>query len=246
MQFDWVTFAFQLVNVLILAAILKYFLFKPVAAIIARRRAEQEEALAGAQAARAEAEQARKEALAAAQVNDAARHDLLAKARTEAEAGRLALLEAARGEAARIIADARTQAAEAGLAAEAASLDRARDLAEAIAERALAGLPVPPDALGYARRLAATLTIMTQTQRSAFLSGGGLKLIAPQALNAEMLAQVEALLAPLGANGFEIEINPDLILGLELQSQSGVLHNSLAHDLTRISEALAHGDGSGA
>jgi F0F1-type ATP synthase membrane subunit b/b' len=39
-SFDWATFAFQLVNVLILLAILRRFLFKPIAGIIAERQAE--------------------------------------------------------------------------------------------------------------------------------------------------------------------------------------------------------------
>lgn len=37
-----------------------------------------------------------------------------------------------------------------------------------------------------------------------------------------------------------VETDPALIAGLELRSANGVLHNSLAHDIGRIAEALTH------
>ena len=73
MGFDLTTFALQLVNVLVLLAILKHFLFRPVVEIIARRQAETEAALKGAESARAAAEAATEAAQAEAEATRAAR-----------------------------------------------------------------------------------------------------------------------------------------------------------------------------
>jgi F-type H+-transporting ATPase subunit b len=55
-EFDWVTFALEIVNFLILLWILKRFLYQPVLQTIARRKAGIEKTLADAQSRHAEAE----------------------------------------------------------------------------------------------------------------------------------------------------------------------------------------------
>ena len=55
MTFDWVTLGLQLANVLILLAILRHYLFRPVAGMIAARQAAVQAALAQAEAAKTEA-----------------------------------------------------------------------------------------------------------------------------------------------------------------------------------------------
>ena len=95
MTFDWVTFGFQLVNVLVLLAILRHFLFRPVAGVIARRQAETDATLKAAADARAGAEAATARAKAEAEATAAARHEVLVKAQAEAEAQRAAILQKA-------------------------------------------------------------------------------------------------------------------------------------------------------
>ena len=56
MQLDWTTFALEIVNFLVLAWILQRFLYRPVAAVIARRSTEIANRLNEAQTARAEAQ----------------------------------------------------------------------------------------------------------------------------------------------------------------------------------------------
>lgn len=56
MELDWATFAIEIVNFLILIWILQRFLYKPVLAAIARRRAAIEKTLADAQARQADAQ----------------------------------------------------------------------------------------------------------------------------------------------------------------------------------------------
>lgn len=232
MSFDWVTFGFQLVNVLVLLAILQHFLFRPVAEIIAKRQAETQEALHRAEAAEQDAGAAERAAEEARHQTEAARHDVLTAAQDEAEAQRKAILDAARAEAASLVqkATAQAQATVTGAAAE--TLTRARDLAEVIARRALSA---QPDGAGYATRLAQALAALPDDQRAAILSGANLRFAAPAPLSA---ADQAAALAALGLENIGFEQDQSLIAGLELRSDTGLVHNSLAHDLDRIARAL--------
>ena len=242
MSFDWATFGFQIANVLLLLAILHHFLFKPIAAIVARRQAETAQALEAAQAARAASEKAAAAAQAQADQTAAARHDLLAALQAESETHTRALLDDARREAAKIMTEAKATAAQTIEQAEAQTWARARDLAEAMTRRALTDLPQPPTASGYGERLAQALTAMPEQSRRELLAGGQLRLLAAQPLEPAEVDSLRALLAPLGVVDWRAETDPDLIAGLELRSGSGVLRNSLAHDLQTLADAMKHGD----
>lgn len=235
MSFDWPTLALQLINALILLAILRHFLFRPVAAIIAARKAEAEAALdqahAATEAAKAAEARARDEATATA----AARHEALAKAREEAEASRAAMIAQARDEAAALVAKGEAERQAQAGTAEAAALARARDLATEIAARALAAQP--RDLKGYAARLGSALGALSAEERTALLSGGDLQLIAARDLTAAELKAAQAALAPFDVAP-EVQTDPALIAGLELRSASGRLRNSLRHDLDQITRAL--------
>ncbi|MCC0062915.1 MAG: ATPase [Defluviimonas sp.] len=235
MTFDWVTFAFQLVNVLVLLAILRHFLFRPVAAVIARRQAETEATLKAATDARAAADAAMARARAESDATQAARHDLLVKAQGEARTETDALLDKARDEAARIVAGGKAQAKRESARAAAETLALARDLAAAVARRALAAQPA--GLAGYAERLAASLWALTPGERAALLQGDGLRIVTPRPLSARDRTAVTRALAPFGVKPAETT-DPALIAGLELRSANGAIRNSLAHDLDRIAEAM--------
>ncbi|EGJ19488.1 H+-transporting two-sector ATPase, B/B' subunit (plasmid) [Cereibacter sphaeroides WS8N] len=232
MTFDWLTFAVQIANVLILLAILRHVLFRPVAAMIAERQRVLTASLGAAEAAEARAHAAEAEAASAADETLRQRAALLEEARQEAETLRRRLLAEARDAAAATARVAEAEAARTVEAAGAETLRRARDLALAIVGRALAAQPVPPDAAGYARRLAEALAHLPPDRRAALASGAGLRLAAPAPL-----AQVPEV---AGLPPLPVETDPALIAGLELRSANGVLHNSLAHDIGRIAEALTH------
>jgi len=236
MSFDWVTFGFQLVNLAVLIALLRQVLFRPVAAMIARRQAETEAALAQAAEARKAAEAAAEAASRESAATVAARHEVLLQAQAEAEAARAALLEQARAEAAQIVTEGSTALAREATAHQAQDLGRARDLAAQIAARLIATQPEGIE--GYARRLAAALSDLPPLERAALLAAPGLQLVAHRALSAAELAAVQALLAPFGIAP-PISTDPALIAGLELRSDTGALHNALAHDLDRICKAMA-------
>lgn len=246
MEFDWVTFGLQAVNVLVLLAILRHFLFRPIVAIIARRQQETVAAIDKAAEAQEAAEAAAEEArLAAAQTHDA-RADALSQAATEGEAQRKALIRSAHEEAAKIVEAARAQALQIKEDAGADTLRRARDLAEAIARRALSELPAPPDTTLFATRLGQALDDMPKTARDGLLGGENLHIVSARDLTAAELEAIKAVLGPLGVNDPGTAVDPDLIAGLDLRSSTGVVRNSLAHSLTQISEALHDDDRPGA
>ena len=235
MQFDWWTFAFQLVNIAVLAWLLARFLFKPVAGIIAERKAETDRVLK-------EAEQAKRDAAAGERDRIAAdRADLLQKAREDADAQRQALLEDAKVEAAAVMQKAREAAAHVSKEEHEKQLQRATDLAIAVAGRLLADLPVDARISGYPERLAEALSKLGQEERAAILSdGGGLHLVAPRALSDEERGKVdEAIGKMVGQDGsLPVEVDETLLAGLELRSRHGVIRNSLGSDLERMAKAL--------
>ena len=241
MTFDWATFLFQLVNLIVLLAILKHFLFRPVAQIIAARKAEISAALAEAEDARSRAEAATEAARAEADRTASARQDVLARAREDAAAERERLLKEARAEAGRLIETARSKAADTLKEAETAALTRACNLAEAIAARALAALPAPPTTAGFTARLAETVAAMSARDRKDLIGAGDLRLVSAHPLTEEEKKDVYARIPELASAGTEIAVDPELIAGLELRSASGTIHNSLAHDLSRIAKAMEDG-----
>lgn len=247
MSFDWTTFAFQIVNVLVLLAILKHFLFRPVAGIIKARQEETDAAIARAEAMQAEAEAAAGQAKAEAEANAATRRDILKKAQDEAATERARLVEEARAEAARLIKAAQAEADELILKSEARTLARARDLAGTIAARVLAAQPYPATPAGYAARLAEAVAALPEDGRASMFGSGPLTLVSAQALSADDLAAVRTALAAvpeLAVTTPEVVVDPALVAGLDLLAPSGVVHNSLRHDLARMAKAL-DGDGPG-
>lgn len=239
MEFDWTTFAFQLVNVLILLAVLWRFLFRPVAGIIEDRQAAIARTLADAEAARARAAEAETEARAEAERTAAARRDLLDRARKDAEAQRSAILDRARDEAATLLSEARKSADAGHDQLRAEMLARARDLALAIAERLMQALPEDRRVAGYAGRLAEALAALPAPERAALFDGGAPSLVAPRPLDDAELAEARGALSQHFAAEPPVEVDPGLIAGLELRGRHGLVENSIRHDLTRIAEALA-------
>jgi len=242
MRFDWLTFGFQVVNFLVLLAILRHFLFRPLVQIIAARQAETLAAMNEAAAVRGRAEEASLAAKAKLDEVETLRRGALETARDEAEAQRKRLLDEARNAAAQIVAEAQAEAAQTAIRAEKDNLDHIRDLAEAIAQKAMSVLPKPPTASGFAETLSRALAELPGDRRQSLLAGGHRQLVAPQALSPTEIESILARLRPMGVEEFGVAVDPSLIAGLELRTDTGVLRNSLAHDLDRISQALGHDD----
>ena len=87
-------------------------------------------------------------------------------------------------------------------------------------------------------RLATALDALSPDERAAILAGSHLRLAAAEPLTVPEAQAVTAALQTLGIAP-DVETDPDLIAGLELRSDTGVVRNSLAHDLDTIAKALA-------
>ena len=242
MQFDWWTLAFQLVNVAVLAWLLGRFLFKPVAQIIAERKAQTARVMEEAENAKRKAEEAEKAAAAERDKVVAERADLLEDARADAETQKKAMLEKAKTEADEIVKRARAQAEQAARDESDRQLKRATDLAVAVAGRLLADMPEDARVTGFPERLAEAISALDAEKRAAILADGGdLRLVAPRELSEDEHRRVETAIGPLVEHDgpLPVEVDEKLIAGLELRSRHGAIRNSLGSDLERVAKALA-------
>jgi F-type H+-transporting ATPase subunit b len=135
MNIDWWTLGLQTINALVLVGLLSYFLFRPVADIIAERQKAANRLIAEAQAAKegAQAERVKADAEAVSLADH--RKDALKAVDAEAEKEKAKLLETARADADKLRADAQTEIAAQRRAEEAAEEDHAGELALDIAAK---------------------------------------------------------------------------------------------------------------
>lgn len=239
---DWSSLALQTVNVLVLLWLLKRFLFRPVADIVAARRQETERVLAEAEAARTAARQSA-EALARRQADGESQAAAMrATAREAAEAERQRLLAEAEAE----IARRRNAAAEALRRARQAQRrmlqDEAQALAGRIAARLLARLPGPAASAAFLAGLDALLDGLPEDQRRALADGAGpLEVVSAAPLDPAAQDRCAALLARhLSRPGPpRFRTDPALLAGLELHAEHAVLRHSWQAELERVAQELA-------
>ncbi len=242
MRLDWQTLALQTINALVLIWLLARFLFKPVAAIIAERKALAARLLDEAEAAKSAAEQSGAEAERRLAEIAAGREAALRAVAKEADKEKAALLAAARVEIDKMRAAADAEIARARKAARRAEAEDARRLALEIARRLFERLPQDARVAGFIEGLAQALMALPAAARADFAENAALR--APRALTP---AEDELLRGALGralgrAPAFRLEIDPALIAGLELETPHAALRNSFAADLAEIAQRLALGD----
>ena len=147
------TLGFQVVNFLVLAVLLQRFLFKPVTAMIARRRQELEKVASDGQRARQEAEELRAQAERTAALAEETRRGTLGEARAQAERERGGVLADARREAQSIMEAGRRDLEAEREEAAATMAGRAVELATVIARRLLEQVATPHIAEAFLERL---------------------------------------------------------------------------------------------
>ncbi len=131
------TFAFQTVNFLVLAGVLRYWLYRPVQAMIARRQREVEAPLAAAAAERTKAVELCAEAERQHRAAAGERDRFLLEAGRDAESRRDQLLAEARRSADSLLKEGEAALARERTAAESTLQARAAELAAGIAGRLL-------------------------------------------------------------------------------------------------------------
>lgn len=232
MHLHWWTLALQAVNVLILVWLLTRVLYRPVMNAIAARQAAADKLLADAQQEKTAAQQqaaalkAQQEGFAA----EAAQRQAQMRAAVEAERARL--LEQARTEAASILqkSDEATSAARARMTTELE--DRAVSMAASMAERLVSRLPSAAVSDAMFQVLIEGLCALPEQDRNR-LAAGPLRVItaAPleQAARGRYLQSLALALPGSAAPAFEVDAQ--LIGGFELHGQHLQVRNSWRADL---------------
>lgn len=244
MKIDWWTLAFQLVNVLILVALLARFFFRPVAEIVAKRKAEIAAALAAADAAQKQADALKEKRDAALADVGREREHLIAAAEADAGARKAAILAAAGDEVAALRRNADAAIGREREVAQHALTDHAADLAVSIAERLLTRVPPERIALAFLDGLVTELAALPEERRAVLSAAERLEVASAAALPAADEAAVRArLAAALGAGpALEFRTDPALIAGLELRAAGLVVRNNWGADLDVIRKEVSGAD----
>lgn len=243
MTLDWWTLGLQTVNIVILVWLLQRFFWKPIAAMIAERRAAAQKALTEAEAARAKAKLELAEIEKTRAGFAAEREAILSHARDEAGHESAAKLTEAGQQA-----DALRAAAKEGVekdkgAAAQAWATRSSALAVDIAKRLAARLDGPAVQGVFLDWALTAVRALPATTRAA-AAGSASALVATSATpldDAEQSRATQTIGEALGAPvRIVFKTDPDLIAGLELASDHLVVANSWRADLVAILADLAH------
>lgn len=237
MHFDLQTLALQTVNVLVLVWLLARFLFRPVARIIAERRAAADALLAKAEAERVKvaADAASLEQQRQALLGDG--EHIIAAARASAEGEREAIMRQADGSASKLREEAEQAIAHERQAMREVLEQEAADLALTIAERLLTRLP--PQVVSRAF-LTSLDEVLGAHPARASLAGSSVEVRSAAPLDTEAQADCREILARLIGNiqSLSFRTDPALIAGVELASRDIVVRNSWRADLERLTSTL--------
>lgn len=238
------TFAFQTVNFLVLAGVLRYWLYRPVLAMIARRQREVEAPMAAAAAEQTKAAELHAEAerqhLAAAGERDR----FLLEAGRDAEVRRDQLLAEARRSADNLVEKAQERLARERTAAEANLQARAAELAATIAGRLLVVSGVEDASQHLLDEALRTIESMNGSGRAtgahAAAGVGEIRVVTAVPIEPGRRSAVEARLHQ--ALGGEVTIafaeEPELLAGAEIHLPAAVVRHSWRDQLSQVQREL--------
>jgi F-type H+-transporting ATPase subunit b len=245
MSFSWSTFALQAVNFLVLVWLLQRFLFKPIAAIVARRKQEIARALAEAAAANQRAEEARKEFELRQTQLEAERQNLIDQVRAQLADERAKMIQAAREDIEKLKSAALKRLDEERDDAAREVFDQSVQIAVHLAERLLLQLAGPRVDDLFLDRVLDRFDHLSATQRAALFGdtrNDRAQLIVATAypLNGNAEAKWRSALSErLGAQPqIEFTIEQGLIAGAELKFPRAVLRFSWRDCLTDAQREL--------
>lgn len=243
MTIDWWTLGLQTINVLVLIWLLGHFFWRPVAGMIEQRRVAAQKGLAEADAKRAEASTAladiERTRSGFAQERDA----ILKAAQQTAEQAHAALLQQAMKEVAALEAAAKAAIARDKDAIEKDWAERASHLAVDIARHLAGRLDGPAVQTAFLDWLVKEICNLPDTTRQAVAASGA----AVEAISATLLEPAEqdrygkAIADAFGASlPVTFQVDPELIVGLELHGPHLTIANSWRADLTQILADITH------
>ncbi len=248
MQIDVWTLALQTINFLVLVWLLQRFLYKPLMAVVKRRRVEIDLAFAEAEQRQQAADALRQQYEARIAALHEERDRLIHEAEATIERHRQEMLAHARAEAEKIIDEARRQAAQEREAATAALMEQVVDLAHDLASRLLRQVAAPNVAEAFLDRVLASLDGFEPErleELKAELAGdGALRVATAPALDpAAQVRWRQRLRARLGSDvRIEFAADESLIAGAELRFPHMIIGLSWRDGLNEARrELLSHG-----
>jgi len=246
-EFDWTTFALEIINFLILVWILKRFLYRPVLDVIARRRAGVEKTLADAKRIGAEAGELKQRC-----------ERELAQWEKDKEAAQARLREELAAERGRLMAALETSVAEERERRRVLDERRQHDLQRSVEEqgiaqgaafsaRLLSRVATPElEARLYALLLEDLRGLRAEDRRAvaeaAAAPGLQLKVQSAFALDEGRRAELERVRAEATGKTLPVEYreNPDLLAGFHVAIGPWILHANLRDELKFFSGALRY------
>jgi len=243
MKIDFWTLGLETLNILILLGVLRYFFWKPVAAMIAQRQALADRTVTDRQALEKQAAAADADTARIRSGFAAERTALLTASRAEAARARDTLLAQARTEAAALQSAAETRVQATREAARKAWSDRSNQLGVDIAGRLVARLSGEAVQAAFLDWLVQAIAALPDQARKALADQAvGLSVVSPAPMSEA--AQTQATGRIGAAFGYRPHIaystDPALIAGLELHAPHLAVGNSWRADLAGILESLAH------
>lgn len=228
MNFSWWTFALQAANFLILVWLLQRFLFKPVKAIVARRKEEISRALTEASAEKESAERLKQEMEAKRSEIGAERQEMIDATRAQLSAERQKMVEEARNEAEKIRDQGVKRLDEERAAASNELFERTVALATNLAERLLRELDGPSIEQPFLGRVIDYLDRLPAEERAKLLSqssAGALLVTTAHPLGVQEESEWHEQLAKrLGADfGIKFSADATLIAGVEVTFPHAIL-----------------------
>ncbi len=250
MNFSWWTFALQAANFVILVWLLRRFLFKPVSAIVARRKEEVARGMAQASAEKQKALNLQRDLQAQLAGIEGERQKALEEQRTQVAAERKKMIDEARAEAEKIHNQAAAQLSEERAAATQELFSRTIELAVNLAERLLRGLAFPSIDNAFLTRVLDYLDRLPEQERAALGSHPGetsLVVTTAHPLDAREEAQWrEQLGKRIGAQaGIKFNSDPALIAGAEITLPSAVLRFNWRDALTTAAREINRNEHAG-
>lgn len=247
MEFDWTTFALEIINFLILVWILKRFLYRPVLDVIARRRAGVEKMLADAKRIEAEAGELRQRC-----------ERELAQWEKDKEAAQARLREELAMERERLMAGLEASIAEERERRRVLDERRQHDFQRAVEEQGIAqGAAFSARLLGrvatpelearlYVLLLEDLRSLRPEDKRAvteaAAAPGLELRVQSAFALDEGRRAELARVLAEVTGKTLPVEYreNPDLLAGFHVAIGPWILHANLRDELKFFSGALRY------
>jgi F-type H+-transporting ATPase subunit b len=248
MRFDGWTLALQAANFLVLVWLLQYFLYRPVQAIIAERQQQADRVLAEANAAKSTAEQLRAELEQQRTAIERECRQALEKAHARAKEEAASLLDRARADAEKLLAEERQRIEQERAAIADALRLETIELGVTIACRLLAEASDASRDRAFLERALARLQDLTEPERSALTDrladGAAVQVVTATPLETEGRAQFSRRLrALLGADtDIQFADDPALLAGAELHFPHTILRHSWRDSLREI-EADVKRDG---